>query len=101
MTHTLRFEDASAPRLELSGGKGANLSLLNQRGFPVSRGFIVTAPVYREFIKGADEFLRRVAALPLHDAAALRTASEAFQGEISRLPLPQSAAEEIEEQLGT
>ena len=100
MKHTLRFDDALAPRLELSGGKGANLSLLTQRGFPVPCGFIVTASVYREFITGADEFLRRVAALPFHDAGALRTAGEALQKELSRLPLPQSAAAEIGEQLG-
>ena len=100
MTHTLRFDEALATRLELSGGKGANLALLTQRGFPVPRGFVVTAPVYREFITGADGFLRRVAALPFQDAAALRTASEELQAELSRLPLPQSAAAEIEEQLG-
>ncbi len=99
MKHTLRFDDALAPRLELSGGKGANLSLLTQRGFPVPRGFIVSAPVYREFIAAADDFLRRVAALPFHDAAALRAASEVLQGDILRLPLPPAAAEEIEEQL--
>ncbi|HEV7401892.1 MAG TPA: PEP/pyruvate-binding domain-containing protein [Chthoniobacteraceae bacterium] len=100
MTHTFRFDDPLAPLLELSGGKGANLSLLTQRGFPVPRGFIVSAPVYRDFITGADEFLRRVAALPFQDATALRAESEVLQAEISRLPLPPSAAEEIEEQLG-
>ena len=100
MTHTLRFDDALAPRLELSGGKGANLSLLTQRGFQVPRGFIVSAPVYREFMTGAGEFLRRVAALPFHDAAALRTASESLQADLLQMPLPQSAAAEIKEQLG-
>lgn len=100
MMHTLRFDEPLATRLELSGGKGANLSLLTQRGFPVPRGFIVSAPVYREFITGADGFLRRVAALPFHDAAALRVASAALQAELSRLPLPQSVVDEIEDQLG-
>ena len=100
MTHTLRFDEPLATRLELSGGKGANLSLLTQRGFPVPPGFIVTAPVYREFITGAGGWLRRVAALPFHDAAALRAASEALQAELSRLPLPPAAAAEIKEQLG-
>ncbi|MGO8929814.1 MAG: PEP/pyruvate-binding domain-containing protein [Limisphaerales bacterium] len=100
MTHTLRFDEPLATRLELSGGKGANLSLLTQRGFPVPPGFIVTAPVYREFILGADGLQRRIAALPFHDAAALRAASEVLQGELSRLPLPQPAADEIKQQLG-
>jgi pyruvate,water dikinase len=99
MQQTLCFDNPLAVRLELSGGKGANLSVLTQRGFPVPRGFIVSASVYQEFIMGADGFLPRVADLPLDDAAALRTASAALQEEISRLPLPSSAAQEIEQQL--
>ena len=89
-----------ATRLEWTGGKGANLSLLTQRGFPLPRGFVVTAPVYREFITGARDWLRRVAALPFHDAAALQAASAVLPGELSRLPLPPRAAEEIVEHLG-
>src|ERR1035437_674135 len=100
MTHTLRFDESLATRLELSGGKGANLSLLTQRGFPVPPGFIITAPVYRELITGAGGLQRRVAALPFHDAAALRAESEGLQGELSRLPLPPAAADEIKQQLG-
>ena len=100
MTHTLRFDEPLATRLEWTGGKGANLSLLTQRGFPVPPGFVVTAPVYREFIAGAGGWLGRVAALPFHDAAALQAASQGLQGELSRLPLPPRAAEEIVEQLG-
>ena len=99
MKHTLRFDESLATQLELSGGKGANLSILTQRGFPVPRGFIVTAPVYREFIAGAADLLSRVAALPFHDASAMRTVSIALQAELSRLPLPPAAAAEIEEQL--
>ncbi|EDY19187.1 pyruvate phosphate dikinase PEP/pyruvate-binding [Chthoniobacter flavus Ellin428] len=99
MPHTLRFDDPLAVRLESSGGKGANLSVLTQRGFPVPRGFIVTAPVYEEFIRDADEFLRRVATLPCDDAAALRKASLALREEIFRRPLPLSATKEIERQL--
>ena len=99
MPHTLRFADPLAVQLEFSGGKGANLSLLTQRGFPVPPGFIVSATVYRKFIAGADEFLRRVAGLPVDDAAAMRTASETLQEEMARLPLPPSAVEEIEQQL--
>ena len=99
MTHTLRFDEPFATQLELSGGKGANLSLLTQLGFPVPRGFIVTAPVYREFIAGADCLLRRVVALPFHNAAAMRAACKTLQAELARLPLPQSAADEITAQL--
>ena len=100
MSPTLSFDHPLATQLELSGGKGANLAILTQRGFPVPRGFILTAAVYTEFIAGADGWLRRVAALPLHDAAALRAASASLQAELSHLPLPQPAAAAIAQQLG-
>ena len=100
MKPTLRFDEPIASQLELSGGKGANLSILTQRGFPVPPGFIVTAPVYREFITGAEQWLRRIAALPFHDAAALRAAGDAMQADLRHLPLPHQAADEIVEQLG-
>jgi len=100
MKPTLSFNDPLATQLELSGGKGANLSLLTQRGFPVPRGFVVIASVYREFITGADGFLRRVAALPFHDAGALRVASEAVQALLLELPLPPRAVAGIKEQFG-
>ena len=99
MPLTLSFENPLAAQLELSGGKGANLAILTQRGFPVPRGFIVTAAVYAEFIAGADGWLRRVAALPLQDAAALRAASEVLQADLMGLPLPPAVAVAIEQHL--
>jgi len=100
MKYTLRFDEPLATRLELAGGKGANLALLTQRGFPVPRGFVVTASVYREFSAGAEDWSRRVAELPFADATALRAASAVLQAELARLPLPSRAADEIREQLG-
>lgn len=99
MTPTLTFDEPLATRLELSGGKGANLALLTQRGFPVPRGFVVTAAVYGEYITGAADLQRRVAALPFHDASAVRAASETLQAELSLLPLPPRAAAAIKEQI--
>jgi len=100
MTHTLRFDEPLATQLDLTGGKGANLALLTQRDFPVPRGFVVTAPVYRAFIAGAGERLRSVSALPFHDPAALRAASVMLRADLLQLPLPQCAADEIAERLG-
>ena len=99
MKLTVRFDESPASQLELSGGKGANLSLLTRRDFPVPPGFIVTAPVYREFIAGATGLLPRIQTLPFHDASAMRIASVSLQEELSCLPLPPPAIREIEEQL--
>ena len=58
MNYTFTFQDPLAARLELSGGKGSNLAILTQRGFPVPPGFILTAEAYRDFIAGGRELLR-------------------------------------------
>src|SRR5215468_149003 len=97
--YTLRFDEPLATRIELTGGKGANLSLLTQRGFPVPRGFIVTTTVYRDFVTGAAEWLKDVNGMPFQDPAALRAASAELQARLLCLPLPEWPADEIEEQL--
>ncbi len=99
VNHTLRFDESPATRIEWSGGKGSNLSLLTQRGFPVPPGFVVLATVYRKFIAGADGLADALAALPFHDAAGLRDASQRLQKGLLCLPLPGDATDEIREQL--
>ncbi|OGS80397.1 MAG: phosphoenolpyruvate synthase [Gallionellales bacterium GWA2_59_43] len=84
---TLAFTDPEACRHEFSGGKGANLSLLTQRGFPVPVGFIVTAEAYREFIHAADTLCGRVAAFDYADATRLQQQGAELRGEIEQLPL--------------
>lgn len=99
MTYTVTFQDPSAVRIELSGGKGSNLSLLTQRGFPVPPGFIVTAAAYRDFIGGGRELLRDVSQLPFHDARLLRAESVKLREALGQLALPASVAEEVRAQL--
>jgi pyruvate,water dikinase len=100
MKQILSFDEPTATQPGLTGGKGANLSILTQRHFPVPRGFVITVPVYHESIRGAADLSARVAALPFEDAGALREAGAALQAMLSQLPLPPEAAAEIREQLG-
>ena len=100
MKYTFTFEEPLAAKIEYSGGKGSNLALLTQRGFPVPPGFIVTAPVYREFISSGSELLRDVNQLPFHDAGLLRAESEKLRGALARLSLPAEVVEEVRTQLG-
>lgn len=55
--YTSSFEDVGSGRLDLFGGKGANLGELVRNGFPVPCGFCVLADAYRRFIEctGLDE----------------------------------------------
>ncbi|MEO5913416.1 MAG: PEP/pyruvate-binding domain-containing protein [Luteolibacter sp.] len=100
MTCILRFDEPPAAQLELSGGKGANLSLLTQRGFQVPPGFIVIAAVYQDFVAQSGELLGNLKKLSFHDSAALRSESEGLQSGLLRLPLPRVACAEIAEQFG-
>ncbi len=89
MKYTLAFDDARACEVGLSGGKGANLSLLTLRGFPVPTGFIVTAHAYDEFSSaGADalppglarEVELRLRAFPRGETFAVRSSATCEDG---------------------
>lgn len=99
MNFTFAFQEPLATRLELSGGKGSNLSILTQRGFPVPPGFIVTAQVYRDFIAGGRDVLRDVNRLPFDDAELLRCESQKLREALGGLSLTPGAMEEVRAQL--
>lgn len=99
MNLLLRFEDPLAARAELTGGKGANLAILTQRGFNVPAGFVVTAPAYREFIRSAHELIRGVAEFDFGDAGRLRTQCEGLRTRLRAMPLPAEVADGVRAQL--
>src|SRR5437660_9290758 len=67
MKYLLKFEERCAAKIERSGGKGANLVLLTQGGFPVPTGFIVTAQAYRDFIGTSGASIVCTSQFPFHD----------------------------------
>src|SRR5438132_7182628 len=69
MKYLLKFEEPCAAKIERSGGKGANLALLTQGGFPVPAGFIVTAQAYRDFIGTSGGLIGCACQLPSDEAA--------------------------------
>jgi phosphohistidine swiveling domain-containing protein len=99
MKHTLSFEDPAATSLESSGGKGANLSLLTQRGFPVPRGFVIGAMVYSEFVRQAGDGWLDVKALSYDNPAELRIECGLIQYKFLKQSVPLPATMEILERL--
>jgi rifampicin phosphotransferase len=99
MNLTLKFTDPEACHAQFSGGKGANLALLIQRGFPVPVGFIVTAAAYREFIRNAETLRSRVAKFNYSAAATLQEQATQLRSEIESLPLPVALEDAIRAQL--
>lgn len=84
----LPFTDPLATRIDLVGGKGANLALMTQRGFPVPPGLIVTSAAYRATIAAADWLPARVAALVVDDPVRLREQAAALRADLMTVPLP-------------
>ena len=74
MKYLLKFEERCAAKIERSGGKGANLVLLTQGGFPVPTGFIVTAQAYRDFIGTSGGSIVCAGTLAAHEPNRLRVA---------------------------
>ena len=99
MKYTYSFEEPLATRLELSGGKGANLALLTQRGFQVPPGFIIGAQAYRDFIGEAREWVGQVGQFHFEDPACLRAESEALRRQLALRPLPAGVVLEVRERL--
>ena len=71
MKYLLQFEEPCAAKIERSGGKGANLALLSQGGFPVPAGFIVTAQAYRDFIGTSGGLIGCASDLAFHEPTPL------------------------------
>lgn len=84
----LPFTDPLATRIDLAGGKGANLALMTQRGFPVPPGLMVTSTAYRATIAAAPWLPERVAALVSDDPVRLREQAAALRAELMAVPLP-------------
>jgi pyruvate,water dikinase len=99
VSYTLGFEQPAAAALECSGGKGANLSLLTQRGFPVPAGFIVSARAYRDWISGVADMAHELAALELDRPQRLREQSVALRERLGRVALPDELIDEVRSRL--
>ncbi len=99
MTWTFPFSAPAATKTEIAGGKGANLSLLTQRGFPVPGGFVVTAEAYRAFAQVAGDLLHRVEGFSFDDPTALVGEAAELREALRRIDLPAEAADAIRAQL--
>jgi len=98
MSLTLKFTDPGSDTKALVGGKGANLGLCAQQGFPVPPGFTVTTDGYATFL--AETGLLRTIEDCLDgadytDAPDLERRTAAIRDAIVATPLPAALAAEI------
>jgi phosphohistidine swiveling domain-containing protein len=101
MNWILDFTMPAATETEIVGGKGANLAILSQRGFPVPDGFVITAQAYREFACSIGELLAQVEHLTFDDPVALVGEAAGLRAELERRPLPVAMVEAVRERLNS
>jgi pyruvate,water dikinase len=97
-TNILFFEQCSLKDVALMGGKGANLGELSAAGFPVPRGFGVTADAYCSFLEcnRLEPKIREIAAamnFDNHEQVAADT--EKIRSLLNASPIPAALVEEI------
>lgn len=95
MSLVFEFGDAVAVQGDISGGKGANLALLTQRGFAVPPGFIISALAYREFTSGAAELLTAVDRFSFDEPTRLAAQARELRERLGRLPLPTEVERQV------
>ncbi len=95
MIHLLPFTDPAAVDPRLTGGKGANLAALTQRGFPVPSGFVVTPASYLAFAEGARDLVAGLAGIGPEDLAQIRDASRQIRDRLEAAAVPFELAEEL------
>ncbi len=97
-TYTRTFADADATRLDLAGGKGANLSKLTQAGFRVPPGFTVATSAYRDFVarNALDATVREILLrINYADAADVESKTAAIRDAIVAAEIPAAVRDEI------
>ncbi|MGW0174728.1 PEP/pyruvate-binding domain-containing protein [Rhodococcus sp. NPDC003322] len=85
------FDDDTAPRHELLGGKCASLVSMTQAGMPVPPGFAVTTALYDDFVaeSGVAEGIRRLLSdIDPDDVAQVDTVSARIRDAIVSRPVP-------------
>ncbi|MFE3291021.1 PEP/pyruvate-binding domain-containing protein [Rhodococcus sp. NPDC059234] len=85
------FDDDTAPRHELLGGKCASLVSMTQAGMPVPPGFAVTTALYDDFVAEsgvADGIARLLSDLDPDDVAQVDAVSARIRDAITSQPVP-------------
>ncbi len=90
------FDDPRAGDIACAGGKGANLALLTQAGFPVPRGFCVTAASYRLALSSGALPPGALADLEAADSAeAVAAVAARLRRALQRATVPPAVAEAV------
>ncbi len=98
-TYTLCFQEIDRTKLEIAGGKGANLGELSRIiGIQVPEGFCVTTEAYKKITENNQEInilLDELAHCKTGDRSSISEISAKIRMAIERIPIPKYMEEEI------
>ena len=92
------FKELHKSDTEIAGGKGANLGELENAGFPVPPGFVVTAEAYLAAMDAAGirrALVESIAAVDIDDQAAVGAACEKLRNMVGAAPVPPGLVADI------
>lgn len=97
--YVLDFQEIDKTKLEMAGGKGANLGELSRlQGIQVPEGFCVTTRAYKQMIGNNEEFdllLNQLSLLKANNSEGISEISAKIRKVIEGIPMPQTIHEEI------
>ena len=96
MPTLLSFDDPRCASVADAGGKGANLALLTQAGFPVPSGAVVTPEAYRAFIAPLATIIDGLSGVAETDHATIQSVSDEMQKRGQALALPKEVGTAIQ-----
>jgi pyruvate,water dikinase len=99
MTLVAFLDQPEAGVPSLVGGKGHNLIVLTEAGFPVPPGFVVTSEAYELFLDSVEGLENELAAFDYAKPDRLRDQCARLRERLERLPLPSPVHEAIAEAL--
>jgi phosphohistidine swiveling domain-containing protein len=100
MSNIIAFNDANGTTVELTGGKGSNLTKLTQAGFPVPPGFTISTDAYSAFIEAAglrDPIVQILERVDYDDPSGLENHAAEVRSLIEGAAIPEVLAGEITE----
>jgi rifampicin phosphotransferase len=100
MPHLAWFDAAESTRLDLVGGKAANLGAVSQAGFNVPAGFAITTEAYADFLQsGPSERIAELvgAKIDTSDTTALEELSRRVRELVESSAMPATVADAIGE----
>ena len=95
MKNILWLKELSKNKINLAGGKGAQLGELYNAKFPVPNAFVITSLAYKNFIKNINLQIKNLNKINVDDTKILEKVANKIQKKLLSAPMPPNLQHEI------